>query len=56
MLNSICVSIKGLLKIKTLIVRQLQPTSEGLPLKIYAFTNTTAWVSYEAIQSDILII
>ena len=38
---------------QTLIVRQLQPTSEGLPLEIYAFTNTTAWVSYEAIQSDI---
>lgn len=34
-------------------VRQLQPTSEGLPLEIYAFTNTTAWVAYEAIQSDI---
>lgn len=37
----------------TLIVRQLQPTSEGLPLEIYCFTNTTAWVAYEGIQSDI---
>ena len=35
------------------IVRQLQPTPEGLPLEIYCFTNTTAWVSYESIQSDI---
>ena len=35
-------------------VRQLQPTSEGLPLEIYAFTNTTVWVEYENIQSDIL--
>lgn len=34
-------------------VRQLQPTPEGLPLEIYAFTNDTAWVHYEAIQSDI---
>ena len=34
-------------------VRQLQPTSEGLPLEIYAFTNTTVWKDYEAIQSDI---
>lgn len=35
------------------IVRQLQPTAEGLPLEIYCFTNTTAWVAYEGIQSDI---
>lgn len=38
---------------QTVMVRQLQPTSEGLPLEIYAFTNTIAWVKYEAIQSDI---
>ena len=37
----------------TLIVRQLAPTSAGLPLEIYCFTNTTAWVPYEGIQSDI---
>lgn len=37
----------------TMIVRQLQPTAEGLPLEIYCFTNTTAWVAYEGIQSDI---
>lgn len=35
-------------------VRQLQPTSEGLPLEIYAFTNTTVWKEYENIQSDIM--
>ena len=40
-------------KHQSLIVRQLQPTEKGLPLEIYAFSNTTAWVSYEAIQSDI---
>lgn len=34
-------------------VRQLQPTPEGLPLELYAFTNDTAWVNYENIQSDI---
>ena len=34
-------------------VRQLQPTSEGLPLEIYAFTNDTAWANYESIQADI---
>ena len=37
----------------TLMVRQLSPTSEGLPIEIYCFTNTTAWTQYEAIQSDI---
>ena len=37
----------------TLIVRQLAPTPEGVPLEIYCFTNTTAWVAYEGIQSDI---
>lgn len=37
----------------TLIVRQLSPSAEGLPLEIYCFTNTTAWVAYEGLQSDI---
>ena len=37
----------------TLIVRQLGPGPEGLPLEIYCFTNTTEWAAYEDIQSDI---
>jgi len=37
----------------TQIVRQLQPTPNGIPLEIYAFTAETAWVAYEEIQSDI---
>ena len=37
----------------TLIVRQLAPTPQGLPLEIYCFTGTTAWSEYEDIQSDI---
>lgn len=37
----------------TLIVRQLEPSSDGLPIEIYAFTNTTNWNLYEDIQSDI---
>jgi miniconductance mechanosensitive channel len=37
----------------TLIVRQLGPGPEGLPLEIYCFTNTTEWAEYEDIQSDI---
>lgn len=37
----------------TLMVRQLEPTPQGLPIQIYAFTNTTSWGAYEDIQSDI---
>jgi miniconductance mechanosensitive channel len=37
----------------TLMVRQLQPTSDGLPLEVYCFTNTTVWGEYESAQSDI---
>ncbi len=36
----------------TLMVRQLNPSAEGLPLEIYCFTNTTVWTEYESIQSD----
>lgn len=36
-----------------LMVRQLQPTTEGVPVEIYCFTNTTVWPEYERIQSDI---
>jgi miniconductance mechanosensitive channel len=37
----------------TFLVRQLPPGEMGLPIEIYAFTNTTDWVKYEAIQADI---
>jgi len=37
----------------TLMVRQLDPSPRGLPLEIYCFTNTTNWVAFEGIQSDI---
>jgi miniconductance mechanosensitive channel len=37
----------------TLIVRQLAPTPDGLPIELYLFANTTAWNDYEGIQSDI---
>jgi miniconductance mechanosensitive channel len=36
-----------------LMVRQLNPTPQGLPLEIYAFANDTGWVNYEGIQADI---
>lgn len=38
---------------KTIMARQLAPTAQGLPLEIYLFTNTVAWVGYEEIASDI---
>ncbi|MEO9132325.1 MAG: mechanosensitive ion channel domain-containing protein, partial [Sphingomonas sp.] len=38
---------------KTLLVRQLDPGSQGLPLEIYCFATTTDWNDYEAIQADI---
>ena len=37
----------------TFLVRQLPSSSEGVPIEIYTFTNTTEWVAYEKIQSDI---
>jgi miniconductance mechanosensitive channel len=35
-----------------LVVRQLQSTSQGLPLEVFLFLNETSWQSYEQIQSD----
>jgi miniconductance mechanosensitive channel len=37
----------------TLMVRQLESTSKGLPLEIYCFSAEREWVKYETIISDI---
>jgi miniconductance mechanosensitive channel len=37
----------------TFIIRQLEPTSKGLPIQIYVFCTDKAWANYEGIQSDI---
>lgn len=37
----------------TIMVRQLQPTAQGLPLELYFFSDGTEWVSYEHLQSEI---
>lgn len=37
----------------TIMVRQLQPVSTGLPLEVYCFSVDTRWVVYEGVQSDI---
>ena len=36
-----------------LLVRALAPSPEGLPIEIYAFTNTVVWEQYEDIQAEI---
>ncbi len=37
----------------TILVRQLDPGPNGLPIEIYVFTNTTDWEPYESIQASI---
>ena len=37
----------------TLLVRQLPPGPEGVPIQLYCFTRTTDWGLYESIQGDI---
>ncbi len=36
-----------------IMVRQLAPTSEGLPIEIYAFSSDKRWENYEYIMADI---
>ncbi len=43
----------GIRQDMTFLVRQLQPTSEGLPVEIYVFANDTRLSSFEDIQSNI---
>jgi miniconductance mechanosensitive channel len=37
----------------TLLVRQLAPTENGIPLELYIFSNDKNWGNYEDIQGDI---
>ena len=37
----------------TFLIRQLAPTSKGLPIEIYVFCKDKVWANYEAIQADI---
>mgnify|MGYP001345436203 FL=1 len=37
----------------TVMVRQLAPSPEGIPLEIYVFVKDKVWVNYEKIMSDI---
>ena len=44
---------ENLRKDLTLMVRQLEPTENGLPIEVYCFSNNINWVEYETIQADI---
>ncbi|BAO55304.1 mechanosensitive ion channel family protein [Nonlabens marinus] len=37
----------------TIMIRQLPPTSQGMPLEIYAFSSDKRWANYEYIMADI---
>jgi miniconductance mechanosensitive channel len=37
----------------TFLVRQLKPTSEGIPIEVYIFSKEQRWVPYEAVVADI---
>lgn len=37
----------------TIMVRQLSIEDKGIPIEIYCFTQTTAWLEYEDIQADV---
>lgn len=47
----ICRSIYAIIRASagdmTLMVRQLAPDANGLPIEIYCFTNTVVWAEYE---------
>ncbi|MNL72282.1 Miniconductance mechanosensitive channel YbdG [compost metagenome] len=34
-------------------VRQLEITTQGLPMEVYCFTNDSNWQRFEEIQADI---
>lgn len=37
----------------TLMVRQLQPQPEGLPVELYFFTTNKDWIPYERLQAQV---
>lgn len=37
----------------TLMVRQLQPTAQGLPLELYFFSAGSDWIPYERLQAEV---
>jgi len=43
----------GVNKEMTIMVRQLAPTSQGIPIEIYAFSGDKRWENYEYIMAHI---
>ena len=37
----------------TLMIRQLQPTAEGMPIELYFFSDGTEWIPYERLQAEV---
>ncbi len=36
-----------------LMVNELEPTTQGIPIRVYCYTSVTDWVSHESVQSEI---
>ena len=36
-----------------LLVNELEPTAQGIPIRIFCYTTVTDWVSHESVQSEI---
>jgi miniconductance mechanosensitive channel len=36
-----------------IMVRQLAPTTQGIPIEIYAFSSDKRWANYEYIMADL---
>lgn len=45
---------KSLNKEMTYMVRELAPTSQGVPVQVYLFTTRQEWVAYEEFQATLL--
>jgi miniconductance mechanosensitive channel len=43
----------GINKEMMLMTRQLEPTTQGIPMEIYAFSSDKRWQNYEYIMADI---
>ncbi|KII80225.1 mechanosensitive ion channel family protein [Vibrio renipiscarius] len=52
-LNAYLRANKDIHQYMLIMVRQLQPTPEGIPLQVYAFCNNVDWVVYEGVQADL---
>jgi miniconductance mechanosensitive channel len=52
-INNYISSHSGINKRMNMMVRQLAPTPQGLPIEVYVFANTIVWAEYEHIMADI---